>query len=352
VKGAVQEIEKSQAEPTTVRPKQKQPQAELQKLQVHAGDSDPLSEEEPEYCPPKPKDLPYESDVFPKGVLTYEALKPENLFKGYYDYYINPVDEDGVSLGDRKLAERNRKAMVECDRRVQKDMDDFDWSVSDVPETKDYFKKSKQPAPDAEPTKSKENGKKVAGRKPLSTITSRNAARALSINEGTKSMQRKAVKAIPTAVPKRRVISAIPGLRAVRKPVVPPTAMTRKTSMEIRAIEAHSRATIGHNKGRAVSSALANRATKPVAKSTQHRPKAAEPTHSEAASSTEWDKTITPARYAHKQASTVVEDEQWKERVPFLSIFNTEDEDDCDVVGSGFPGALDDDDEFEMQLPE
>ncbi|CAI4210446.1 unnamed protein product [Parascedosporium putredinis] len=89
-----------------------------------------------EYAPPKPQDLPYESDVFPDGVLTFEGLKPENILKGYYERYHDPVDDDGIRVKDKKFEEQLQKALKEGDERILKDIENTDWSVSDVPETK------------------------------------------------------------------------------------------------------------------------------------------------------------------------------------------------------------------------
>jgi hypothetical protein len=324
----------------------------MQKLQVHAEESDPLGEEEPEYCPPKPQDLPYESDVFPDGGLTFEGLKPENLFKGYYQYYFNPVDENGVSKTDKELAEKTRKALEEGDRRIKQDIEEFEWAIQDEI---DATNTSKHPVPLTDPVKPRVGNSTQASRKALSTMTSRDAALVLSMDDITKSFQRRTAKALPSPDPKKKTTSfMIPGLRGARQPIARPTALPRKTSMEIRNMEANSRTTLGYNKGRAAASALATKTIRPAAKASQgpFKPKAAGLPRSETTSSTDSDNTITPARYAQKQSSASTEDQLWKERVPFLSIFNPEDEDEYNLAGPGGTPDIDDDDEFQMKLPE
>ncbi|KAK8067199.1 hypothetical protein PG997_013946 [Apiospora hydei] len=355
VKSVIQDLEKSQVKaPGTIRPKQKQPQNEVQKLQIHAEVEDDLSDEEPEYCPPKPKDLPYESDVFPDGGLTFEALEPENLFKGHYQYYYNPVDNEGKSKADKELEEKNRKALEEGERKIMEAMEDMDWSIEDVPETKDHLKK-KQVASDSTSIKSRPASQASVVRRPLSSLASKNAARALTMDDTTKSMQRKASRVVPVAAPKKTTGSFIPSLRTTKHPLVTRPSVAKKTSMDLRHIEANSRTTIGYNKGRATASVLAQQTKRPVAKAPppQYKPKAPVFTRTETITSNDSDRTITPTRFARsKEALAAAEDEQWKERVPFLSIFSPEDEDELDGVGGGLPGALEDDDEFEMQMPE
>ncbi|KAI8965666.1 hypothetical protein F5Y11DRAFT_344265 [Daldinia sp. FL1419] len=254
--------------PGTIRPKQKQPQAELQKLVVHT-ETDPLSEEEIEYCPPKPKDLPYESDVFPDGALKFDALKPENLFKGYYDYYFNPVDESGVSLADKELEERNRKAMEECDRRIQEEIDSIEWGVKEEPEP---TKKAS-----SVPVRAPLGVKRTAMNRAPSTIRSKKAAEARSMDDTTKLLQRKVSRSVE--------VSRIPAKKTTTLPI---PSFRRQ-----------------------------------------------------------------PALYAHTQAAIAAEDQEWKERVPFLSIFNPEeDEDDDDLLaGSTLKSpCVDEDDDFEFKL--
>ncbi|KAI5862826.1 hypothetical protein GGS23DRAFT_569647 [Durotheca rogersii] len=343
VKSAVRDVEKSQAKaPTTIRSRQKQPQAELQKLQIHAEGADPLSEEEVEYCPPRPKDLPYESDVFPDGALTFDALKPENLFRGYYDYYYNPVDEHGVPLADKQLEERNKKAMEECDRLIKEDMDKFEWSIQDELESgKNPVLVASKGAPDASL-----GAKKVVATKGPSTVQSRKAAGALAMDDTTKSLQRKVARSMEASkVPVRKAGAfAIPSFKRQPNPPVP--SIPRKTSLEI---ETNSRTTIGYSKGRSTASILAQG----TASMDKPAPKAGIPRH-DTTLSRQWDKIITPARFAQTQISAA-EDQEWKERVPFLSIFNPgvgddgDDDDDFELVPGGMPSA-EEDEEFVMKL--
>ncbi|KAI2641820.1 hypothetical protein GGS26DRAFT_537035 [Hypomontagnella submonticulosa] len=337
VKSAIREIEKSQSKaPGTIRPKQKTPHAELQKLEVHSEETDPLSEEEIEYCPPRPKDLPYQSDVFPDGALNLDVLKRENLFKGYYDHYYNPVDENGVSLADKELEQRNKKAMEDCDRRIKEDMDNFEWSIQG--ELKAKKKATIKPAPALNPV----TKRPTANRAP-STIKSKKAADALSMDETTKSLQRKAARSVELSkAPTKKATSlSIPTFK--RQPSVQVQGIPKKSSMEI---EANSRTTIGYNKGRSTASMLAQGTTKPergVSRTGLAR--------SDTTLSNESDRTITPSLYANKQASAAAEDEEWKERVPFLSIFHIEDDDeeDFDLLG-GKPPYVEEDEEFEFKL--
>ncbi|KAI1498579.1 hypothetical protein F5X99DRAFT_393226 [Biscogniauxia marginata] len=367
-KSAIREAEKSQTKaPNTSKPKQKQPQAESLKLEVHADESDLLSEEEVEYCPPKPKDLPYESDVFPDGVLTFDALKPENRFKGFYDYYFNPVDEYGVPLADRQLEARNKKALEEGERQIKEDMENLEWCIDDELELEDKSVK-KAAVPAKGPTRIAAPKQSIP-RKVPSTIKLRNAAEALSMDDTTKSLQRRVAKASPTSrLPKKRASFATAvALRASRKPNAQPTAGPKRTPLEIKGIEANSRSTIGYSKGRATASMLARGTAKPQKAAPKNppipRPDSATSKKSENTNAN----TITPARYAHRQAAAAqAEDQEWKARVPFLSIFNPndgddgddDDDDDWEFLAGGLPpgmagdeeGGEDDEEEFELKL--
>ncbi|KAI1180953.1 hypothetical protein F4777DRAFT_180496 [Nemania sp. FL0916] len=382
VKSAVKEIEKSQVKPqTTIRPGRRELLAETQKLEVHAEEADPLSEDEIEYCPPRPKDLPYKSDVFPDGVLTFDALKPENLMKGYYQYYFNPIDENGVSRRDKELAEETRKSIEEGERKIKEDLDNFEWSVT--------AELKEEPAAKSIKKAPATTTKLPAYRKPLSTIRSKNAADVLSMDDTTRSMQRKAAKTPEFTRPQRKAAKtpeftrpqhkksssfALPGLRTSSRPASSqlPSAPKRPAA----GLEAMSRTTIGYNKGRATAAALLTKTgtTKTLSGQPGNTARAPASTstytqrggmvRSNTTLSNDSDKTITPARYAHKHASQAEDDEHsaWRERVPFLSIFNNpdnggdvdEEEDDDPLCIKNrtpmFPEDDDEEEEFELKL--
>ena len=388
VKSAVREIEKSgtKAAPTTTRPKAKQAQAETHKLQVHAEAAvrlmdDDDDDDDVEYCPPRPKDLPYESDVFPDGALTFEGLKRENMFRGYYDYYVNPVDEHGVSAADRRMQERSRQALEECDRRVREDMENFEWAIQDELEeagvAPSLKRKTAAPAPNPARSDRPKAPASAATRKAPSTVASRNAASALAMDDGTRSLQRRMARPAESSgrslPPKKKETTgtttatglglAIPGFRAARQPTtrLPVASRIPSAGAEKKGIEANSRTTIGYSKGRATASALAQQgaASKP---NPTRSVGGGLPRPDTAVSATDSERTVTPSLFAESQSSAAAaaeEDQQWKERVPFLSIFNPDlgvdddDDDDCDLLAGGLPDSLcgdDDDDGFELRL--
>ncbi|KAI0540974.1 hypothetical protein GGR58DRAFT_72195 [Xylaria digitata] len=352
VKSAVKEIEKSQAKlQNTVRPRQREPQAETHKLQVHVEESGSSSEDEVEYCPPRPKNLPYESNVFPDGSLTFDPLTPGRVMKGYHLYYFNPLEESGASKRSRRLSGETRKAVTVAERKVLGDLDDLEWGVEAeiAPGTKVVKKAS-------------DSTKLPVSRKPLSTIRSRNAADVLSMDDTTMSLQRRAAKTsqISKPVHKKSSSFAIPALRTSRPGSAQLSSIPKKSAIEL---DATSRTTIGYNQGRATASLL-NRtnASSHIRKPSSSSTSASALTQrgriprSNTTLSNDSDKTITPALYAHSQASAV-EDDVWRERVPFLSIFDPnecgdEDEDEPPATEREAPAFLhhESEDEFELQL--
>ncbi|GAP87673.1 hypothetical protein SAMD00023353_0901560 [Rosellinia necatrix] len=323
-KGPVKEVEQSQVKSrNTVRPKQREPQAETQKLQVHVEETDPSSEDEIEYCPPRPRDLRYESDVFPDGVLTFDALKRENVMRGYHRYYFNPVDRNGVSKSDRLLRDESRKTMKELERGIKEDLDQLDWSV----------KAELDPDPKVV-KKASASTMLLAPRNPLSTVRSRSAASFLSMDDTTKSMQRKAGGGVPgISKPVHKKSSSVfvmPTLRAGRPAGSQLPAMPKRSGTQL---EATSRTTIGYNRGRATASLL-NRTTasgrvrqNPLAPTpAAFKPPRAPLSRSNTTLSNDSDRTVTPSLYAHERASASGEDDEeaaaWERRVPFLSVFD------------------------------
>ncbi|KXJ93167.1 hypothetical protein Micbo1qcDRAFT_232769 [Microdochium bolleyi] len=360
VKSAVRQLEQTNSKaPATGRPKQKQPGTETQRLQVHTEVDDPLSEEEPEYCPPKPVDLPYESDVFPDGVLTFDALKPENMFKGYYQHYFNPIDEDGVSLSDKRLAESTKRALEEGDRRIKEDMDSFEWATERELREESAAAQQKAvnlPVLRGDPVK-RTNARAPLARGSASGTLSRKAASSLAIDDATRSLQRRTAMAAKQAnVPPKKTGLVIPRFASMKPTPSKAPAPVARTTLERRGIEAASRSTIGFNKGRNTSSML-HHGTAPSGNIKPRLPAA----RSSTAVSSDSDKTITPARFAQSSASSAatatLEDAEWKERVPFLSIFSQHDDnDDADfdlLPGRSMPDLDNsDDEEFEIRVLE
>ncbi|KAK4157204.1 hypothetical protein C8A00DRAFT_11971 [Chaetomidium leptoderma] len=335
-KAIARDFDKTNVKPTTtLRQKQPAPQAETFKLEVHT-DKAFLEDEEIEYAPPKPKDIPYESDVFPDGVLTFEGLKPENLFKGYYQYYHNRVDDEGKTTMERDMEERQKQSFERGEEQIRRDMDEFDWSIGDIPESKDLFRKKSSVSLAAAAT----SGKKVARPVPKqpSTIASRKAASALAMSTKPSSIaQPKSTKTTTLAATKAPTRGLL--LRKPAQPVAPTSISARERAAAVAA----SRSTLGYNKGRSVSSGVYG-STNDLA--TTRRPQsamAAKPralVRSVSTASTGSDATITPARFAQSSKGVKKPD--------FLSIFDADDEEDS--LGGGLPPMDDEDDDFQLTV--
>ncbi|KAK3378558.1 hypothetical protein B0H63DRAFT_480245 [Podospora didyma] len=345
VKDIVREFEKTGIKPTTtVRPRQGGPQVESSKLEVHT-DKSPLDEDEDiEYAPPSVKDAPYQSDVFPDGVLTYAGLKPENMFKGYYQYYFNHVDDNGMSATEREMEEQRKRDFQRGDEQIRKDMDEFDWSIGDVPASKDFFKVQKDSVTAAEEATQDKKPRALALRAPT-TVASRRAALALAMpakplsTSQTKANRPLGAAAAPATKPKPK-----PFLLAGRKTALP-AIQPRSTSTPVdrAGSVAASRSTLGYSKGRSASSTVHTRMPSvsrlpEVASPNQPRPRAL--TRSVSTASSGSDCTITPARFAQTS-------KDWKQP-EFMSIF-----DDVDEEGDGNPASMPsfdyvDDDDFQL----
>jgi len=312
------EPEKTIAPKTSARRPKKVIHGETVKLQVH-GDESPLVEREVEYCPPRPKDLPYESEDFPEGCLNYDVLKPENLMRGIYNTYHNEIDDNGRTRMDREYEESYRKSAKECDARVMKMMEE-DWTVGDVPETFRHLKKKLQVAKDPVPIK---NTTMVPTKGPA-TITSRKAAFALSVIPKSTPAPPKTSKPIPK--PASFLTRARPA------PVQQPTSTIRHN-----AAAAASRSTIGYTKGRTASGVLQKTET-PVIKSVSSNV------------SQDSDVTITPARFAEKDNRPGSEASR---RLEFLNMFDVNEEDIEPGLRGVLPDCLrrDEDDEEEFVMP-
>ncbi|KAH7632661.1 hypothetical protein B0T09DRAFT_380178 [Sordaria sp. MPI-SDFR-AT-0083] len=328
---------KSTVKPTTtLRQKQAAPQTQDSKLEVHV-DTKPKhdEEEEIEYCPPPAQDLPYESDVLPAHALTFESLKPENMFKGYYEYYYKKVDDNGMTAKEREMAERQQRNFARGDEQITKDMEAFDWSIGDVPESKDVFKKTQV---DASAVARSGETKKIGclPSRPPSTLVTRRAASALSHTSAReRSISRPQLNSKPslTAVNK--------GSLFARKPSLSNASHARTLSKDRPTSTAASRNTLGYTRGRSVSEA-----TRPAsaAASSQQQPGPRPRNFSRTSSlvSNGSDSTITPARFAQAQTTQEVQ-----KPLGLLSIF-THDEEGEHSDHETVPHFDDSDDDFQL----
>lgn len=331
----VRDVEKSQARPPTAsRPKSQAPKTESSKLHILLDQLDPLSDEV-DTNPSPPPALPYESDVFPEGVLTFDALRPENRLKGYYDYYHNRRDENGMTRVDREMKAAQEHRFREAEARIAKDLKEFEWDLGlDSPKKKIVPLKESAEEAIIRPG--------AAARAPP-TLNSRRAASALGI----------APKPSTSTLP-RRPLSTKPDMPSggMRLPsFMQPTKARQNTSSTTSnvaprtripsaplssAAVAASRSTLGYNKGRSVSSVVHSQQVR-------NRPEA--PARSFTRSNTAAsDKTITPASYAAEIAEPKPE---------FVSIFDVPPEQDeqddrlFGLVGAAadkHDGVYDDDD--------
>ncbi|KAL7913573.1 hypothetical protein GGI35DRAFT_437879 [Trichoderma velutinum] len=136
-KAAVNGVEKTQLKSIASqqrKQKQRQRQAELAPKNLFSqlrGGQDP-DQDEPEYAPPNPQPLPYQSDVFPRSGLTYKGLGKDNLLKGYYEHFYNPVDARGVSRMDKQLENEIETAIEKAIERNDHETDEFTWNSADI----------------------------------------------------------------------------------------------------------------------------------------------------------------------------------------------------------------------------
>jgi hypothetical protein len=305
------------------------------KLEVH-GDDSPLRERdfEVEYCPPRLKDIPYESEDFPDGCLDYSSIRGQNLLRGMPSHHAR-LDAQGRTRVDRVIEEGIEKSAKDTDDRVLK-MIEEDWTVGDVPETfVQARRKGCQPKEPASQTQSSTSTRAPA------TITSRRAVSALS------GMSTSNVR--PANAPKPK---AKPGLSFLSGSKPPVPAIARSTTSHSVAINT-SRSTLGYSKGRSASGALSKTTTvretaAPVAPSKRVR---GVMQRSVSNISTASDSTITPARFQKDES----EIQEWKKKLPFLQAFDVEEDDVEPGLRGIMPESLrrmdeDDEDEFVMML--
>lgn len=319
VKSMVGEIEKTRSKQTSVRKPKKHP-ADLQpvKFSIQSDFAETPSDEvpEPEYAPPRPTPLPYESDVLPPGGLTFNGIKRENLLKGYYQHFHNPVDENGVSRMEKKFNDEMAALMHQAEERNAREVAAFDWSPEDMADNR----KSIIPLTKAD----------IATRKQAPTISARRAASALAVHSDRRS--RSALQPVSTTsqATRRPLSSIITGAVPAKPVVTKPNYSGNSTG------EAASRTTLGYSRGRSASSIVHMRGASHSAK--QQLPLRPAPSHD-----AEANLTITPARLRQAASGTTEQS-----RPQFMSIFDDADE-ELPPVQRPFLHS-DDEEEFELKI--
>jgi hypothetical protein len=295
-------------------------------LEIH-GDESPLTERDVEYCPPKPTELPFDSEDFPDGCLDYSLLKPENMMRDIYQSYYQPMLKKQGAKDEQRSQEEYEKAVKEHDESLKMMMEE-DWTVGDVPETFRHLrKKQTQPQPQVPTKKPAEltNKPTTMSNKGPATITSRKAASALAVPS----------KAAPL-LPKTSKPAPKPSI--IYRPKAPLASLPSNAStMRHSAATAASKSTIGYTKGRSTSGALnANTFVRPERSGLQR---------SVSNMSQGSDTTITPANF---------KEPEWK-NPSFLKAFDVDDEDLEPGLRGMLPDCLrrmdEDEEEFFLPLP-
>lgn len=315
-------IEASHVKTGTQRPKLRQTETATPKFEIQPDSKSVGVDEEPEYAPPAPTPLPYQSDVLPEGGLTFRGLKKEYLLKGYYENFYNPVDNDGISRLDKAFDDEMKLALDKAVEQNDREFEALDWCVPDVEDPKVTFPRATAPRNPSSRAEAHNDKVTTSTDRKLHTISSRRAASALAIHSD-------------------RTGSALSSRIASKRPSAQPR-LTKASAMEPSGTttgEAASRTTIGYSKGRTASSMM-----RPYHQSSKSltRPPA------RPASDNSWDLTITPSRArlgAPEQSM-----QKTTERPQFTSIF-FDDEDNTEPVTLNGPAIDSDDDEtFELKL--
>ncbi|KAG6187473.1 hypothetical protein E4U10_005470 [Claviceps purpurea] len=329
-KDTVRGIEKTQLKQTSSRKLKKQP-ADLRpvKLNIQPDVSKTLQDELPipEYAPPRPTPLPYESDVLPPNGLTFNGLKRGNLLRGYYQHFHNSVDENGVSRMEKRFNNEIAALMQNAEERNLQEMGAFDWNPEDVSDnTSSTF------SPAEAGSVSVASSDISATHKQASTISARRAASALAVHSDRQSHS--ALRPLPIIrhATKRSLSSIMAGTKTA-KPVATAPSASGKSPGEIA-----SRTTLGYNRGRSASSMVHMRSTSHAAK--QQLPlRPAPPNHADS------NLTSTPARLR-----AAAPDNTGQGRPQFMSIFDDADDEDFPLVQRPFFPSDDEEEDFELKL--
>jgi hypothetical protein len=229
------------------------PRLRRPKVKVHQPELDAESEDdvpEIEYMPPKEVPLPDDMDDYLPKDWKFPKLEGENMTRGIWEAYHNPIEDDGrpkkLREFEEELAREKKKASEDFDKAFSAQMAQDDAEMRRYLGIEEPTKEA--PKPTAAPRRA------MTG---VSTMRARSAAQALS-------PAAKPSYAVPTAAAKSRLPSGLVSSKKTIKPLVEPNTSRRA------AAAAASHSTIGYAQGRAGRAAPAAR--KPLSNVTKPAP--------------------------------------------------------------------------------
>ncbi|KAL6156292.1 hypothetical protein ACJQWK_09859 [Exserohilum turcicum] len=256
--------------PLSAKTQKLSPRLRRPKVKVHQPEAAQESEDdvpEVEYMPPK--EIPLEDDmdeILPRN-WTMPKISEQDMVRGIWQAYHNPIEDDGRTREQRKFEEEIHRDRKQRDEQFEKAF--ASQMAKDDAEMREYYG-IKEPEATKPATSVPVLRKALTG---PSTIRARSAAAALS--------SAKPSYAAPTVAAKSRVPT---GLISGRKGAKTPTELTASRQASAAAA---SKSTIGYAQGRAGRAAPAARkplsnVTKPAPFSAMSRPASA--THNRSAS--------------------------------------------------------------------
>ncbi|KAI9772270.1 MAG: hypothetical protein M1840_001019 [Geoglossum simile] len=315
--GGAQAAEKPQLKSATARRiKPASSYTGSNKLEVHDEKSN-CDEREIEYMPPRPQELPDCPEDFPPD-MDYSQLQGQNLTRGWFQHYCNPIDDEGISLAERQWDEQQKKADKKVDELMEKAIEEMPligYNVPEFPGDETFVViKRKQEAEEARAKKASVTAPKPTAAKAAaiargpSTVSAKGAASVLSM----KPVSTKVATIRPKPAPKAR----IPASFLIHSKGTAAPKPTNPSLMHHSAATAASKTTLGYTNGRTASATLSQKASNEAARTT--RPP---PTGSSSSTTT----TLTPATSATTRAQLELGTEEWR-RMKAFSDFESDDE--------------------------
>jgi hypothetical protein len=215
----------------------------------------PLHEEEIEYMPPKPIELPDHPEDFPPD-REYPQFKNGNMTRGWYGTYLDPLDDDGKTGFERREEALNKRADEALDRELERMLDEmplYGINVPEYPGAETIMEANAKREAEEQQRKAGAAIKAVAARPAVSS-----SRRLPLVTRGkAPAVQPKTIRHVATATkPTVSFPSRKPSVPVVARKGPSPTESYRTSPMRQAVATAASRTTIGYSKGRVASGAV------------------------------------------------------------------------------------------------